>query len=197
MSTSRQRSRGGGFTLVEVLVALGLSVVLLGAVQGLLVQIARTSAALARQGADDARRELPLTLLGQDLAQLLAAGSLSVHDQRLSLTTLNSLQAERLAARHAVEVRYAAAPAADGALQLLRQEWELGQSPPEDGAVVLSSDVAALTFEVFDGQRWQTQWPPSVPRAAGALRVVCRWRDGTVAQRVFRLAPLAWRRHDA
>jgi hypothetical protein len=188
--------RRPSFTLIEVVVALGLGVVLMVGVQRLTVQGYRAYAVLQQRQAQAGRYTLACELLGQDLAQLLSVGSLALRADTLSLTTGNAMQSTRVATRHAVVVRYAAVRCGDNRFRLLRDEHELGQESLGGSGVVLADGLTAVTWEVHDGQSWHTLWPLPVPRAARAVRVGLQWADGHQEQRVFALAPLHWGRHD-
>lgn len=183
------------FTLIEVVVALGLGVVLLVAIQSLIVHAYRVHATLERQRSADERDALPLALLEQDLTQRTAGGDLTLAEGNLVLDTLSALQADQLVARHAVMVRYSTQHSEHDDLRLLRQEREPGQEPAVP-PVVLAAGLTAVTFELFDGQKWHRTWPPPVSRAAGAVRVVLTWRAGAPETKIFQLTPLHWRRHD-
>ncbi len=185
--------RASSFMLIEVLVALGLGALLTVGIQALLVHVHRTSVELELHQQAAARRELPFVLLGHDLDALLTAGDVTLIENTLRLTTVNSLQASRLAARHPVSVRYAIAR--DGnALALTRTEAEV-TAPMPAGGVRVGRDLAAMHLAIFDGRDWQTAWPLATPRPAQALRISIEFADHSRNERIYPLAPRQWRHH--
>lgn len=179
-----------GFTLVEVLVALTLVALLAVSVQVLTLRCQRTCTRLTeRVQARDARRAA-LDLIAQDVSALPVAGSLSLGKDGLRLATLSALQTPRMAARHAVDVRYQLVADPNGSA-LIRNEREPASRDWPEG-VELASGLAAATFELFAGRSWHTSWPLAAPQAAKALRVQLAWADGTAENLLLPLAPLAW-----
>lgn len=185
------------FTLVEVLIGLALGVVLLIAVQSLVVHAYRVSVSIGEQSARDAARELPFELLRQDLDALTRTGNLTLEHGVLSLGSLSAMQSQRLAPRHAVRVRYAPALTDTGAYRLLRIERELGDACDVRTGVVVAGGLRSITFEVFDGREWHGTWPPRVTRRPHAVRLRIVDGRGQPRERIVRLAPQPWRRHDA
>jgi type II secretory pathway component PulJ len=185
------------FTLVEVVVALGLGVLLVVGVQGLIVQAYRTSRTLEDRAQAEAVTRLPLELLEQDLAGTMG-GDLVLTNQSLTLRTANAMQSQRIATRHVVHVRYRAVQDPDGTWRLARQEWELDAPVPEaqSSGVVVAEGLAGVHFAAFDGRSWQGTWPPRVARRLLAVRGELTRENGAPEPRVFRMAPWRWRRHD-
>ncbi len=190
------RGSFGAFTLVEVVIALTLGVTLLVAVQGLIVGAYRTSDEVERRAADNAAHALPFELLRLDLENRPAGGGLMLADNALRLTTLNTLQSSRLAARHAVKVQYTVEPSNDGLHRLTRREGQLGQRGQRHPGVILADGISEVTLAVFDGREWRDRWPPQITRTAYAVRFEVTWPDGEQEQLIIPLAPLAWSRHD-
>lgn len=185
------------FTLVEVLIGLALGVILLIAVQSLVVHAYRVSVSIGERNARDAARELPFELLRQDIEALTRTGNLTLEHGVLSLGSLSAMQSQRIAPRHAVRVRYAPALTGTGAYRLLRIERELGDDSEARTGVVVASDLQSITFEVFDGREWHGTWPPRVARRPQAVRLRIVDGRGQLRERIVRLAPQRWRRHDA
>jgi len=191
----RRWAGGFGFTLVEVVVALALGVTLLVAVQALVVTSFRTSVEIQSRSAAQAARELPFDLLGPDLASLPAGGGFTLGYGGLTFTTLDSLHSQRLAARHAVVVRYRGEQAA-GRVRLVRQEREVEDQRFSDSGVVLTQDATAIHLEILDGRSWHDRWPLRTARTPAALRLTIEGPEGESLVHVFPLQPMRWRRHD-
>jgi type II secretory pathway component PulJ len=196
MSGEACSRRPPAFTLLETVIALGLGVLLVAAVQSLVLHAYRAAATLEEQEHAAARTRLPFELLEQDLSGIV--GQVTLADGELAFTTTNALESERPVVRHAVVVRYQTKSVSDDALCLTRQERELGVDEETNplGGAVLASGLAAVQLAVGDGQGWHTAWPKPVPRAAWALRMTLTWPDGRTQERTFRLAPWHWRGHD-
>ena len=93
------------------------------------------------------------------------------------------------ASRFAVEARYGVAEW-EGAKTLVRAE-RLRDADQNHLVVSLASPIEAITFEVFDGKQWRSEWPPANRLVGVALRVGL----STVAAsetRTFALAPMEW-----
>lgn len=185
-----------GFTLIEVIVALGLGLVLVFAAQSLAMYAHRAARAIETRDTARSMRELVPGLLAQDLANLTAGCGIVLAENTLALSTVHALQSPRLAARHAVAVSYVTRPRDDGRVDIVRREQERGSPAPDQPGVVLASGLQAARWAVYDGQTWQMRWPTGVPRAARAVRTTLEWSDGTRCQQVLPLTPLVWRRHN-
>jgi prepilin-type N-terminal cleavage/methylation domain-containing protein len=188
-----------GFTLIEVIVALSLGVMLAVAVQELLVRSYQAAYIVEQRETVSAVSSLPLELIVADLAQRPAGGGIALQDGTLSLTTTNAMQSERIATRHVVAVSYQQQPDDNGHLRLVRREVELGEEEGEGAeqpGVLLAESLRAIEFEIYDGRTWHSTWPPRVPRSPQAVRVTITHSSGERQQRVIRLAPMTWRRHD-
>lgn len=184
------------FTLIEVVVALGLGVVLLVAVQSMVVHAYRSSVAIEEEGAQRSFQDLPFELLAQDLANLPAGAGLSLRGQVLSFNTMNAMQSDCVVARHAVDIEYAIERSADGAVRLKRLERELDEQRAPAAGVTLAAQLESASIEIFDKGTWHDTWPLPTPRTAMAVRLTITWPDGEPQQQIIRLAPLVWRRHD-
>ena len=193
----RNCKRLTAFTLIEMVVALGLGILLLVVVQQMTVQAYHT-ARIVQDRADEATvHGLPVTLLREDLAQLPPGGGVRLEECVLSLVTTNALQSQRVATRHAVTVAYRVAPSDAIGLQLVREESELGKARRKSSGVILVTGLQQVDLEVFDGRQWHRRWPLRMSRSATALRITIQWPNGERQQSVLRLEPLQWRRHDA
>jgi hypothetical protein len=188
--------RSVAFTLIEVVVGLGLGVVLLVAVQGIVVHAQRAGAALERRAAEAAVQALPFELLVQDLDSRPAGGGLSLRDGELSFTTLNALQSARIAARHVVAVGYRVERIGAGSCRLTRRERELGEQASDETGVVLASGLARAMIEIHDGRTWWDHWPLPTPRPATAVRLTTQRPACEPREQVAPVAPLRWSRHD-
>jgi prepilin-type N-terminal cleavage/methylation domain-containing protein len=183
------------FTLVETLAALALAAILALATQRLVVNTYRQTAALQRRLDTEAVQALPLELLVQDLQNRPAGGGLELKDGVLTFGTLNALNSPGPALRHAAIVTYQTQADSGGALRLVRREHAPGQNAAGPRWVLLAG-IRKLDWAVFDGQRWQTVWPLTIPRSARALRVELIHADGRTSARTIRLQPLRWVGHD-
>ncbi len=195
-AASQLRGSSSAFTLIEIVVALALGVTLLVAVQGLVVSAFRASDEIERHAVHAAARTLPFDLLRQDLESQPAGGGLLLADNVLRLTTLNALRSSRPAARHAVTVQYAVEPSGSGLFRLTRRENELGKRNRKQPGVILADEISEVTLDVFDGRQWRDHWPPRIARTAYAARITIVWSDGERRQKIVRLSPLPWSRHD-
>jgi hypothetical protein len=182
-------------TLVEVVVALALGVLLVTGVQTLVVRSHQTARALETENADRERDRLPLELVRQDAAALPVTGSLELREGTLRMTTLCDLEAASERIRHAVDVRYHSVRESDG-LALRRAQRDVGLDVPWSNGVAIAKGLQAVRFEIFDGQRWETSWPPSTPRATRAMRIALTWAGEKKSEHVIALGPLHWRGHD-
>jgi prepilin-type N-terminal cleavage/methylation domain-containing protein len=194
--SSRPVNRRRAFTLIEVAVGLALGVVLLLAVQGVITGAYRTANVLEARAAERARCQLPFQILGDDLHNLPAGGGLELSNGVLALRTLNALQSNRAAVRHAVDVRYSLQPLERGQNCWLRAERELGQPEAADAGVVIAKPVTTVEVAVHDGQQWHSRWPLEMPRPVRAVRLRVMWAAGGTDEQIIQMAPLAWRRHD-
>ena len=184
-----------GFTLVETIVALGLGVLLLVAVQRVIVHVCRTTVAIEQLEASELRQALPFELLAADLDHRLPGDELALGARVLRFGSAHALQNPHPVPRHAVQVAYETRITDNSGLTLERTEWEIGAARVRENAVELSNQLKAVTFEIHDGRAWHQTWPPAVPRSACLLRMTLQWTDGTVRSRTFRLAPPRWSRH--
>ena len=183
------------FTLVEVMVALALGALLLAAAQRLLGFAHRTAVTVQ---ADERARSFaaaPFDVFRDDLRMRPAGGGFSLRGGILEFVTLNALMSPTSAARHSVQVEYEAVTGR-GELALERREREL-EAPDEPWvALEVVRGLTAVEFAVSDGRSWQPEWPPSIPRAATAIRLRLTHADGRIDERDFPLGALRWRRHD-
>ena len=191
-----QPTRRAAFTLVEVLVASGLGVAVLLALQALLVNSYRTSVTLEQRAARAAVSQLPFELLQQDLESLPVGSGFRLADATLSFTTLNALHSTRVAARHTVVAIYVLDSDYAGRPRIRRREQELGTEITEDPGVILADNLQAASLSIFDGSEWHTSWPLRTPRRARAVRLRVVSSSGQKHERIIQLTPLRWRRHD-
>lgn len=187
--------RRRGFTLIEVVIALGLGVLLLLGVQRIVVHAHRAAQAVEAVENAEGRESLPFSILGGDLASLPAGASFVLRDAALEFRTLNALQSQRMAARHTVNVRYSWRQAESGGFRLLRTEWELDRAPGEKTGFPLAVGRTRVSFEIYDGQRWHQRWPLRTRRSARAIRLRLERRDES-RERVLPLKPMRWSRHN-
>ncbi len=185
-----------GFTLVEVLVGMALGVLLIVTVQSLMIHVYRTGATLEREWHEEALADLPFELLAADLASRPAGGGLSLTEGALTIQSLNSMESQRAAARHAVQVRYSLDRQRPRAQRLTRNEAELDADGVPETSVELASELIGATIEIYDGQAWHVRWPLPSGRAPRALRLTLVDQDGSRRERLYLLAPRSWKRHD-
>lgn len=184
-----------GYTLIEVLVALGLGLVLAAALQRFLVGAYRISRDLEADQRTAARAALPFELLAADLRNLPPGGDFALDADGLRFVTLNALDTGCTAARHAVRVRYSWAQAADARVRLRRAEQELTAVTAPGPGVLLTEPADRVVAEIFDGQHWQTRWPLPLPRRPQALRMTLTTTAARPYSRTVRLAPFEWTSH--
>jgi hypothetical protein len=106
------------------------------------------------------------------------------------------MQSNRIAARHAVIVQYIVETEETDAVRLQRREREPADEEAARGAIVVADGFAHAAFAVFDGREWHDQWPLPVTRPARALRLIIEHPLGKRSERIIRLTPLRWSRHD-
>lgn len=191
-----QHTQPRSFTLVEVLIALALGVLLALGVQSLTLGAYRVSTQIQKEAAHAAARCLAFDILAQDLSNLPAGGGIALGNGALVMTTLNSMAAQRPVARHAVTVQYRILTNAVTGKRLVRWEGPLGSEPLADSGVSLTDTLQSAEFKVFDGQKWQSTWPPATPQVARALRVSVTWTGSDQDERIVPLTPLRWRSRD-
>jgi len=185
-----------GLTMVETLIALAIAGFLMLALQRLLAQTLATQRAVDRNIDGRDLENAALELLAADLTNLPAGGEIHLRENVLEFIGLSALHAQTLGARHAVRIRYRCGGDAGAASrEWHRDEKELAATQYVAGAV-LAERLTAATFEVFDGRRWQAEWPPATPVPALAIRVRLAYEGGSHIHRIIRLAPLRWSRHD-
>jgi prepilin-type N-terminal cleavage/methylation domain-containing protein len=183
-----RRHRRGGFTLIETMVALGLTAVVLAA-----LAVAVPAAMRAERGAR-ARLERATTArtvlihLERELANALAEPVVvSATPRPLLEFTGGTEPGERLA--YTIEgttlVRRAAPRFAT--------EPDIGSGGGSGGGpgVRVLADVAALEVRAFDGREWLAQWHASVVPEAVRVRIV--FTDGDAVATVAAI-PIAHRR---
>ena len=182
------------FTLIETVIALGLGVLLLLGVQRIVIHSYKTALFLELTESAEAELANPIELLTTDLNSRPAGSGFALRDRVLTFQTLNAMQSDRLAARHAVVVRYALKDDHES-VAVTRSEWETNQTSHDATEVMIGSDLDDAAIEIFDGQRWHDRWPPQTPRSAKAVRIRIEV-NGSTKSKVIRLAPFRWRRHD-
>jgi hypothetical protein len=189
-----RKARSRSFTLVEVAVALALGVLLAAATQVLVVRAYRASQLLEKEDMQAAALRLPFELLRGDLLAQPSAGGIELRDGVLTFLTLCDLEGGSHATRHTVEVRYRAESAGES-LVLRRAQRTIGNDAKWLSGIVAAKGLKAVSLAVFDGQRWETTWPPSVGRPARGVRVILTGRSSESTETIP-LGPCAWRRHD-
>lgn len=187
--------KADAFTLIEVLVALGLALLLALGLQSLTVNTYRHARALEDRTETAARLALPLELFRQDLSHLTLTTALTLQHNGLSVATTSSMTSQRSAARHAVEVRYIAVEQG-GRWRLTRQEREPNVSGRWSGGTTLAGGLKGVVVEIFDGSAWHRTWPLPDLRPARAAHLVLDHVDGTTQCATVLLDPPRWRRHD-
>lgn len=186
--------RRWAFTLIEVLIAMGLGVLLLLGLQRIVIHAYRAAQMVESEETANARASFPFSMLAADLAGLPAGAGFVLGGRSLTFRTLSALQSDSIAARHTVNVRYTWEPDGSDELALLRTEWELEAEPEDSVAVTIAQGLQRASIEIFDGQGWHGRWPLRTARAAGAVRLRLE-RGDTSGMRVMRLKPMRWRRH--
>ena len=184
-----------GITLVEILVALALTALLLGAVGQLIVRGHRLERELHQTAQASARIARPLDILRSDLQQLPLSGSLQLTGEGLRYVTLQALQSSRPTLRSPVEVRHTLEPDPDGRSRWIRYESPPGKVAGAASPLMLAQDLRGLSFAVWDGHGWESRWPPPTPRTALALRISTESASGQTHSAVIPLRPLRWRSH--
>lgn len=190
-----RRSIRAGFSLVEVVIALGLGVLLVAAVQTLVVQAYRTSQRMQADERFAELRRLPLELCRADLAGQPIVGGLELRDGVLTLETLCDLEGNTAAVRLAIQSRYRTQ--SDGAeLSVVRAQRPMRDPRGWSANVVIASGLKSFEVDVSDGQRWHPRWPTPTPRMPRALRIRLEGMDGVRLEEVFPVGTLLWKRHD-
>jgi len=190
-----------GITLLETLVALGLTALVLAALEG---TVLRAAGARGRAGAAAEREAAGRSLLLRLNAELEAAPVADDPRQRFTVepaspaqpwTTLRFTTHTRGGgAAHIVAYRVEPDPARPGIGTLLRQE-ALSPAPPDPsnptGFPVLEN-VRDFRVRCFDGTAWRADWAPGeLPRAVEVGVSVDDGLDGMAELRIATTLPTA------
>jgi type II secretory pathway pseudopilin PulG len=177
------RLRGGGrrtahgFTLLEALVALGVTAVMLGAVATAVPTALRAS-----------------TVATARLERATVARAVLLHLERELSATLRepfALTAERLEFTGGPEPGERLAYTVEGGALLRRASPRFAPVDPAAAGVPLVRDVVEMRVEAFDGRDWVTPWHESTPPEAVRIRI--RFTDGETVTTIAAI-PVARRR---
>lgn len=162
----------GGFTLIEVLVAVSMLAIVMTAVYGIFGGVNSAKLRLERDSADYHMARVVFDRLGRELhgayyrsADLTTMFRGGVNDEGESFLELTTTAVSLLSATGSgiSEVRYRLAPdleAGEGRQVLLRAERarQSATGPVDDRMMRLAPDVTSLSLRFFTGDSWQEKW---------------------------------------
>jgi general secretion pathway protein J len=155
-----------GFTLVELLVALGLFSLIAGAATLLTFTAVRTAAATDGRLADTQALARLRVLLAADLGQAAMRSSVAENGALVPAFVLTpaGFVAVRRGVSGVLPTVQKIAWGYDGT-RLLRQGWPAIDGSRPGPAMVLLAGVTAVRWRVFGADGWQQTWQPAAPDA--------------------------------
>lgn len=179
-------SQPSGLTLIEVLLALTLSALVLTTLTGLTRQILITERDAGRRTDNTWQRDAVFAVLQDDLQHCAKNGTdhpieiAPIPGVALRLITLAPIEGPdaTLTARHPARVRYQVEPANKTVEEsrLIRMQEDLTRTKSKQNPVrqVIGRRVTSMHVRVFDGQAWQSTWPPPDRKDAVARAIEIR-----------------------
>lgn len=185
------------FTLLEVLIALGLGAMVMVAVQSLAVHTFRVHETIRSSARDSAIARLPDVVLQQDLANLPLGATIELQDGVLRFDTLASLHDDRAAARVPVHVSYSAEGRA-GKFALVRSERALQAEEETATEVILLETSQPVEISVQHRTHWlDALREPLAVQDIGAVRIRLAGEQSQPTAILIPVHPPAWRHHHA